>query len=349
MCRLALKTAWLFLAAILLLSVSGCGGSSGTSSPPPAAFSITLATNDLIYNPFDGYIYASVPSREGLNGNSVALIDPVSGAVGPFIPVGSEPGKLALSADGSYLYVALDGSAEVRRVDLLPATPVADIRFSLGSDPTYGPYYVDDMAVLPNDPNAVAVSRKVLGATPRHAGVAVYDGGAIRPTVTPDITGSNVITFAGSPTTLYGYNNETSPFGFYRMAVDASGVTVIDETQSLISGVDVDITSDGTLIYATSGQVVDPRPVTPSLVATIPGMGATTLVVPDPVGRLIFYLTGSIPTIYSYDLDTYVLLGSSDVLGISGARSSLIDLGTGLAFRTDTDQVVVLPNAVLPY
>lgn len=345
--RRLLKTAWLFLATILLLSVSGCG-SSGTSSPP-AAFSISLATNDLVYNPVDGYIYASVPSREGLNGNSVALIDPVSGAVGPYIFVGSEPGKLALSADGSYLYVALDGSAEVRRVDLLPATPVADIRFSLGSDPTYGPYYVDDMAVLPNNAAALAVSRKVLGATPRHAGVAVYDDGVIRPTVTPDVTGSNVITFAGSLTTLYGYNNETSPFGFYRMAIDASGVTVTDMTTGLLSGAGVDITSDGTYVYATSGQVLDPRPVTPSLVATIPGMGATTLVVPDPVGRIIFYLTGTAPTIYSYDLDTYVLLGSSDVLGVSGTRSSLIDLGSGLAFRTDTDQVVVLPNAVLPY
>jgi len=346
--RLALKTAWLFLAAIFLLSVSGCGG-SGSSSPPPAAFSITLATNDLVYNPVDGYIYASVPSREGLDGNSVALIDPVSGAVGPIIPVGSEPGKLALSADGSYLYVALDGSAEVVRLDLLPALPVVDLRFSLGSDLTYGPYYVDDMAVLPGDPFAVAVSRKLLGVTPRHAGVAVYDDGVMRTTVTPDITGSTVITFAGSLATLYGYNNETSPFGFYRMAIDASGVTVTDTTTGLISGAGVDIASDGTYIYATSGQVLDPRPATPSLVATIPGMGATTLVVPDPVGRIIFYLTGTIPTIYSYDLDTYVLLGSSDILGISGTSSSLIDLGTGLAFRTDTDQVVVLPNAVLPF
>ncbi|MSM39335.1 MAG: hypothetical protein GJT30_06910 [Geobacter sp.] len=346
--RVAMKAGWLFLAALLLLSVSGCGG-SGTSAPPPAAFTITLATNDLVYNPFDGYIYASVPSREGVNGNSVALINPVSGAVGPYIFVGSEPGKLALSDDGSYLYVALDGSAEVARLDLLPATPVADIRFSLGSDPTFGPYYVDDMAVLPSNPRSVAVSRKVLGVSPRHAGVAVYDDGAIRTTVTPGATGSNVITFAGSPTTLYGYNNETSLFGFYRMAIDASGVTVTDVTQSLISGYNVDITSDGTFIYATSGQVIDPRPATPSLVATIPGMGATTLVAPDPVGRIIFYLTGTIPTIYSYDLDTYVLLGSSDILGISGVTSSLIDLGIGLAFRTDTDQVVVLPNAVLPY
>lgn len=44
-----------------------------------------------------------------------------------------------------------------------------------------------------------------------------------------------------------------------------------------------------------------------------------------------------------------MLLGSSDILGITGVTSSLIDLGIGLAFRTDTDLVVVLPNAVLPF
>src|SRR5438876_9491451 len=73
---------------------------------------LTLPANDLISDRFRGKIYASVPSRadgsatsSGGSGNSIAVVDPESGAVGPFIPVGSEPNRLAISDDGRYLYV----------------------------------------------------------------------------------------------------------------------------------------------------------------------------------------------------------------------------------------------------
>ena len=41
-------------------------------------------------------------------------------------------------------------------------------------------------------------------------------------------TGSNVIAFGATAGRLYGYNNETSEFGFRRMDVTASGVTVLE-------------------------------------------------------------------------------------------------------------------------
>src|SRR5688572_1666521 len=72
---------------------------------------IGLPTRDLIYDRFRHRVYASVPSSGGRLGNSIMAIDPVTGEIGPPIFVGSEPGRLALSADGRYLYVALDGAA----------------------------------------------------------------------------------------------------------------------------------------------------------------------------------------------------------------------------------------------
>jgi hypothetical protein len=59
----------------------------------------------------------------------------------------------------------------VRRVALPSLT--AGLRFQLGRDPFSGPFYVDDMEVLPADPAAVAVSRRNLGLSPRHEGVAI--------------------------------------------------------------------------------------------------------------------------------------------------------------------------------
>src|SRR5207253_2244655 len=99
--------------------------------------SIALPTNDLVYDQRTQKLYASVPSSAGAMGNSVAMIDPVSGKVGPFTFVGSEPGKLALSDDGKYLYVGLNGAAAVRRVDLAQQQP--DLQFSLGSSQYTGP------------------------------------------------------------------------------------------------------------------------------------------------------------------------------------------------------------------
>jgi acyl dehydratase len=144
---------------------------------------IALATNDIILDPVSKRIFASVPSSAGGTGNSVVSIQPDTGALGAAIFVGSEPGKLAISDNGQYLYVALDGAAAVRRFDIPSQT--AGLQFALGSDAFFGPYYAEDIAVLPGNPTAIAVSRKNLGVSPRHAGVAIYDNGVKRPTETP--------------------------------------------------------------------------------------------------------------------------------------------------------------------
>src|SRR5688500_18639959 len=73
--------------------------------------SLALATKDLIYHPGTQLIFASVPSTGATGPNSITSIGPVTGQiVGAPIFVGSEPGTLALSDNGRYLYVALDGA-----------------------------------------------------------------------------------------------------------------------------------------------------------------------------------------------------------------------------------------------
>src|SRR5437879_4588216 len=172
---------------------------------------VALKTNDLIYNPATRLIYASVPSKAGALGNSIVAIDPVSGSIGAPVSSGSEPGKLALSEDGRYLYVALDGAAAVRRLDLVMGK--ADLLFSLGKGAFSGPFFVDDMKVLPGSPQSVAVARKNLMFTPGHAGVAIYDNGVPRPEVTTELIGNNVITFGSTAARLYGLDTETSGAG----------------------------------------------------------------------------------------------------------------------------------------
>ena len=51
-------------------------------------------------------------------GNELVEIDPVNGALGRHVLVGSDPGRVVVTDDGSMAYVALRGANQIVRVDL---------------------------------------------------------------------------------------------------------------------------------------------------------------------------------------------------------------------------------------
>lgn len=317
---------------------------------------VTLVTNDLIYDGGSQRIYASVPSSAGGIGNSITSINPVTGSIGSSVTVGSEPKKLAISDNGQFLYVGLDGTGAVRRFNL--ASQTAELQLSLGSDPFLGSYYADDVEVLPGNPRAVAIARKYKTVSPSAAGVVVYDDGVQRPATTPGhFQGSNVIEFSATAERLYGYNGETTAFAFHRMTVNASGVSLVDVFDSfrgdLISGFGVDIKFDGGRIYTTSGRVIDPEARTVVGTFSFPSTSGGILVKPDAtIGRVLFLTRdGVIPETYSiraFDRITLQQLGSLEIPGVSGTPSSLIRWGTkGLAFRTSGNQVFIVQDSSL--
>ena len=105
----------------------------------------------------------------------------------------------------------------------------------------------------------------------------IYDGAVLRSTQAPGHAGTgnalNVIEFSATAATLYGYN-ETTGFGFSRMAVDPNGVTVSDVHNSfspgvaLIDGFGLDMTFGGGFIFSTSGRMIDP--IARTVVRTLP-------------------------------------------------------------------------------
>ena len=313
-------------------------GLSGTTASAADVRQINLPTKDIIYDPVSQRIYASVLPW-GPFPNSVVAIDPETGTFGSPIFVGPDPGKLALSDDGQFLYVSLDGAAAVRRVNL--TTQTAEILFALGSDSSGTPFYVDDMEVQPGNPHVVAVSLKFLFASPRHAGVAVYEDGVQRPVMTPGNTGSNVIEFSADPSRLYGGNTETGEFGLRRMRVDGAGVVVEDVTPDLLSG-SFDIEFAGGLLYGSSGRVVDPEALAVVGTFDLPPFFGERLVEPDLAAGFVYYLIGN--TLLTFDPATFAQLGAPfGVPGAFGTPSSLIRWGTdGLAYRTDNNQVLLL-------
>ncbi|HEX4998070.1 MAG TPA: choice-of-anchor D domain-containing protein [Terriglobia bacterium] len=323
----------------------------GGGQSNPASFVvyrvITLSTRDLIFDRAGNRIFASVPSSAPIRGNSLTVIDPGTGNLGNPIPIGSDPGKLAISSDSRLIYVALDGSAQVRSFDT--ATMNAGVPFGLGTDPVFGKTrYAADIAVSPNHPETVAISMRFGSGIPEHAGVAVFENGVKRSMETAGHTGSNVIEFSESDNILYGYNNESTEFGFRTMAIDSNGVTVSNVKTNLVTGFNTDITFENGRIYTsggnvTIGQVIDP--VGKTVIGTFPVPSSNTLVdiVPDSPLRRAFVLISSASTLklVCLDLNTLATIGSVSFpisASASGGISSLIRWGKrGLAFRSATE------------
>jgi uncharacterized repeat protein (TIGR01451 family) len=299
---------------------------------------VKLPARDLAFDPHARRLYASVPSRIGGIGGSIAMLDPVSGALLGTIPVGPEPGKLALSDDGRYLYVALDGAAAVRRLDLTSQT--AGLQFSLGSDPTRGPYYVYDMEVAPGQPDVVAVSEYNLNLG--HAGIAIYDAGVARPQKTLPGTDVAPIEFGATPSRLYTANSTRfTSRRLRRLIVDAQGVR--EESAFFPQGFfpGRDMRFDSGLLVTASGGLIDPE--TGEMLGSF-GIGDGALVQPELRKDRVFFLGPWGPArnnLLVYNPRTLAQVGRVELPEVFGEPRSLVRWGAdGLAFHVDPDLLI---------
>jgi len=302
---------------------------------------ISIYTNEIVYDPLTARIYASTP------GDSIIPIDPATGVAENAITVGSQPNRLALSPDGQYLYVGLDGEGAIRRIHVPTRTP--DLYFSLGTDPNYGALYAADIDVSPDNPNVIAVSRRVNGVSPSHAGVAIYDSGVKRPVETPGHTGSNDIEFSASESTLYGLNTD-GEYGFRTMTVDSSGVSIVAVASDLFKP-PASFDFQNGLVYASSGRVMNPTSLQLLGTYSVKDYGAVR-VVDSLVGRA-FALTTSDFYNYSlevFDLDDFTLQASQIIsgLGFPYVARSFIRWGTdGIAIGAEQGRLLLIHSSLV--
>jgi Dictyostelium (slime mold) repeat len=323
---------------------------------------IHLPTTALVADATRGRLYVATPGTAGSIGNRVVTILPdsltvVSSPLGAF--VGSEPAVLAIDDQATVLYVGLRGAPMVTRIRL--DTFARDLAFGLGSDPFFGPLYAGDLAVMPGNPQTVAVVLASLNVSPESQGVAIYDDGTSRPDVVRAFAASDSITFGLDPTRLYGLNNETSDFGFRRMSVGPTGVTTIDVTDGLAGGFGADIEFDGEHIVTAAGTAIEPEgPSGPTLLgtysiktdsgSTVPASGP---VASDPAQNRVYYVSqpfdASTPSLLTYDRSTFALLDELPLPQVDGTAYALVRWGSdGLAFATTTGDVFLMASSFSP-
>lgn len=311
-------------------SVAGCAAAAGYATPGAVPLPSGLTVRGIVADDLRGLIYASVGSSDPTYGNSIIAIHADNPSIAWATFVGSEPGTLAIAADGSVLYVGLSGAAAVRRVNL--AERRACLFFYLGTG-----YWGDllgpgDMGVLPSHPESVVVSTR--GSYHNFGGVFVYDNGVRRAIGTTAYSGPRELVVA-SDTVAYGYNNSSSEFGFRKLSISPSGITQEWVQKDLISGYSTDIVYADGAIYATSGAIVDPQ--VPGLLGTTAGSGPVAV---DPALQEVYYGT-SATSIAVYDTTTFLWKRDLSLPG-SGTPQQLIRWGaSGLAMRTSTGLQVV--------
>jgi len=298
---------------------------------------VPLITNHVVYDSFNQKIYASIPGSAASNPNTVARIDAGMGAVEAYLPVGSEPDALALSSDGQYLYVGIDGASAVARINL--ATNAVDQQFSLGTSPLSPqyPYHAGSIIPLPGQPQSVAVTRNYFGVSPANDGIVVYDNGVMRPNVL--LRGRNIydsVAASGSPNRFYSYDNESSAYTFAQINVDANGLTVGQTSDSFgtyILGGSAKIKFDAGngFVYSTTGRIIDPEALT--RVGTFPGLTSADLaqngsnltrladVVPNSAENRVYFL------LEGYNYSNKVALRAYDQTTLQQVSSFTISQG----------------------
>jgi hypothetical protein len=292
---------------------------------------VAFSAGDIVYDPHSNRIYASLTSDAGARANTVVAIDPATGEITGSVGVGSNPGRMALSDDGTALWVALNGSGDVRRVAIPALT--AGTAFSLGNS-FGGSLRVEDMRVMPGRAGTVAVALRNTCCSPRHEGVAIFDDGVRRAQTTPGHTGSNTITFGESASVLYGYNTETSENGFRTMRVSSGGVQVTRITEGVYLGYGLQYA--GGRVYSSAPTVIDAARHVSVGSFSLGGAGSVGMALDATLGRA-FYLNSWEGSIEVFDINTFQSLGTLNVGSLAtnhpvAAIDRLIRWGTdGLA------------------
>ncbi|RYD48680.1 MAG: DUF11 domain-containing protein, partial [Verrucomicrobiaceae bacterium] len=327
---------------------------------------LALRTNDLIWDPVRQRIYASVPESAGPPyWSHVVAIDPATLAITSSVAVNYHPGQLAMTSGGEALYVVRNqsGSGGISKISL-DSFQVTKT-FAIGRTSSNNSLYASDICTVAGKPDLLVVSQFHTESSSSHHGVAVYDKGVRRSLVIDGGYVCNRIEPSADPSVFFGYNSQSTEFGFRKLLLVDQGLTRGEERAYLIHDrYGIDIRSSGNTVFSTAGAVVDGQGMQEvGRLAGMPkplGYESESLVFPDLAKSRVYHMEAGDPDFYSDDPDAYLfgkVVAYDPVnylpLQVTGlgrnypSAKSLIRWGDfGLAFRTD-DEVVVMENQSL--
>jgi len=295
----------------------------------------SLSVADIVYDQRRDVLYASVKSSAGIpNGNSIITLDPVTLDVLDRVLVGSEPNKLAISKDGSRVYVCVEGAGSIRYYE--PETGVLGPLQVLngGGGFSASTAIAEDMVVSLNDPKTVVVSSDKLGSSARGTIEVFNDSGKI--SGNDYVYGPSSIAFV-DPETMFGYQNGNTGFANELYSFDGTTISREDTRRAIISGFSVTIEAAGGLIFANNGQVLDPV----SLTLRGRFVGANGQMEASAIDGLAYFYNGQ--SLKVFDTNSFLMLDEEVLELPQYGLTSLIFAGENrLAYATNSGVVGII-------
>lgn len=306
-------------------------------------------------------IYLTLNSSDPRLPNTLAALRTDGSGIAWSTPVGSEPGPLDLSTDGSTMWVGLEGASSLIPVDI--ASRAAGAPYAIDNDPTRGAARILSVQALPGLPGSVVVSGINL-AFDGFEGLDVFDWGVRR--------GAPLEPFP----TIYGDVDEvvvTGPGHVYGIGDDLLSIALSDEHASLLWRAPKLLSyparySSGTF-FDGNGRLFEIKPEPDDaqsppvrLLGTAPGIGQTIYGDRTSVHRgqhaYLAYLTDPLQgdpiryTIQCFDTRTYTKTGKIDLEiptppSYRGPRLLAIDLFGADSMLLRFEEFVVLAHHVL--
>jgi Protein of unknown function (DUF1573)/Beta-propeller repeat len=284
----------------------------GTSAPGTATIYGRLKNIQIlneVFEPHSQLIYATVAKTSPTNANSVVAIDPVLMRVTKTVLTGNGPNTIAVSDDGALLYVGLDDLLSVTQVSLPDGTQNFTLQLpavTMLVNEVYPDIVASGLKVVPGHPHTWLVGLCESTGEPCGLGVAVFDDAIMRPTeeLYSQLTANNFV-FVNDPTVVYSteFNQLPSDISAYQITADGITRTAISAFLPAVGGSILE--SDGSLIYDSSGQAIDPSTLTTKV--TYPqANGAFAL---DSANQRLYFV-GPPPFSYGYTYPGSLLLSA---------------------------------------
>ncbi|NTV09783.1 MAG: hypothetical protein HGA47_03310, partial [Zoogloea sp.] len=222
------------------LTSATIGGQNYAAGVDPNAtlVTLTLPHNAIAYDTTRGVYYATVPASAASHANSIATVNATTGAIAYSSAIGSDPGPLAISADGSTLYVGLNGAGQVLKLSAPSMAISGRLYLPVDAYPA-GQLYAEDISISPVDPTVFAVSLSSHTVSPRNQGVGLVRNMVLQPQRTQLYTLSSInnhITFDETGNWVFGIDLETSGAGLNRIQVQSNGLSIVQSTPTRPSG-----------------------------------------------------------------------------------------------------------------
>jgi uncharacterized protein (TIGR03437 family) len=248
------------------------------------AVGYNVIPSDVVFDRARNRFYVTTldaPGDTRFPGHSLVALNPDTGVIGPVLAIGSSPGNMAMSDDGSALYVAVDGDGVVRRVNPDSFAVVSEFRFRTAFTGTMGGGFGRSaIAVMPGNPQTVALYRHPDAGTSL-TGISIFDNGLKRTNEIDSPDGFDGLLFSPDGKTLFlgSYRNFNSPQAVLCYSVDATGIP--KQTPVSVTGGGPVTVLDGVL-YTSRGTLIDVKTLT---VISSLGIGGSVAI--DPVNKRI--------------------------------------------------------------